>query len=140
MKLILSDKSELEIQQYEYLAHGDDEGGVKIGITGITIDDLIEKLKNKLDEVSIVTGGRLAAGEITAEKIVDGSLDEPKGETVYQLKNAKLGNLIAKDTDTGIVTFTIKPQSSDYYIAQNKEDIEAINEAIADLAASVGGE
>ena len=41
---------------------------------------------------------------------------------------------------TGSITFTIKPQNADFYIAQNKADIEAINEAIADLAASVGGE
>ena len=51
-----------------------------------------------------------------------------------------LGNLITKDVETGSVTFTIKPQTQDFYIAQNTADIAAINEAIADLAASVGGE
>ena len=79
----------------------------------------MEKLKTKLDEVTVKTDG---------------------DETVYSLKNATLGNVIAKDIETGSVTFTIKPQTADFYIAQNKADIEAINEAIADLAASVGGE
>ena len=119
MKLILSDKTELEIQQYEYLSSGDDEGGIRAIIHDITIEKLVEKLKAKLDEVAIKTDG---------------------DETVYSLKNATLGNVITKDVETGSVTFTIKPQTADFYIAQNKADIEAINEAIADLAASVGGE
>lgn len=140
MKLILSDESELKIQQYEYLAYGDDKGGVKIGIIGITIDDLIESLKDKLDEVSIVTGDQPTVSNTTTKEAADETPAESRGETVYQLKNGKLGNLIVKDTDTEVITFMIKPQSSDFYIAQNKEDIAAINEAIADLAASVGGE
>ena len=119
MKLILSDNSELEIQQYEYIASGDDEGGIKVLIHGFTIEELVEKLKAKLDEVAVKTDS---------------------DETVYSLKNATLGNLITKDVETGNVTFTIKPQTADFYIAQNTADIAAINEAIADLAASVGGE
>lgn len=119
MKLILSDDSELEIQQYEYIASGDDEGGIRVIISGFTIEELVEKLKAKLDDVTVKTDS---------------------DETVYSLKNATLGNVIAKDIETGSVTFTIKPQTADFYIAQNKADIEAINEAIADLAASVGGE
>ena len=119
MKLILSNKSEIEIQQYEYLSSGDDEGGIKVIIHGITIEELVEKLKAKLDEVAVKTDS---------------------DETVYSLKNATLGNVITKDIGTGSVTFTIKPQNADFYIAQNTADIAAINEAIADLAASVGGE
>lgn len=119
MKLILSDKTELEIQQYEYIASGDDEGGIKVIVHGVTIEELVEKLKSKLNEVAVKTDG---------------------DETVYSLKNATLGNVIMKDIGTGSVTFTIKPQTADFYIAQNTADIAAINEAIADLAASVGGE
>lgn len=119
MKLILSNKSDIEIQQYEYLSSGDDEGGIKVTIHGFTIEDLVEKLKDKLDEVTVKTDS---------------------DETVYSLKNAMLGNLITKDVETGSVTFTIKPQNAEFYIAQNTADIAAINEAIADLAASVGGE
>ena len=119
MKLILSDNSELEIQQYEYLSSGDDEGGIKVLIHGFTIEELVEKLKAKLDEIAVKSDS---------------------DETVYSLKNATLGNLITKDIGTGSVTFTIKPQTQDFYIAQNTADIAAINEAIADLAASVGGE
>ena len=119
MKLILSDSSELEIQQYEYIVSGDDAGGIRVIIHGFTIEELVEKLKAKLDEVAVKTDG---------------------DETVYSLKNATLGNVIAKDIETGSVTFTIKPQTADFYIAQNTADIAAINEAIADLAASVGGE
>lgn len=119
MKLILSDNSELEIQQYEYIASGDDEGGIRVIIHDVTIEELVEKLKAKLDEVAVKTDS---------------------DETVYSLKNATLGNVITKDIGTGSVTFTIKPQNADFYIAQNTADIEAINEAIADLAASVGGE
>lgn len=119
MKLILSDNSELEIQQYEYIASGDDEGGIKVIISGLTIEDLVEKLKAKLDEVAVKTDG---------------------DETVYSLKNATLGNVISKDIGAGSVTFTIKPQTADFYIAQNTADIAAINEAIADLASAVGGE
>ena len=119
MKLILSDKTELEVQQYEYISSGDDEGGIKVIVHGFTIEELVEKLKAKLDEVAVKTDG---------------------GETVYSLKNATLGNVIAKDIETGSVTFTIKPQTADFYIAQNTADIAAINEAVADLAASVGGE
>lgn len=119
MKLILSDETELEIQQYEYIASGDDEGGIRAIIHDITIEKLVEKLKAKLDEITIKTDS---------------------DETVYSLKNGTLGNVIAKDIGTGSITFTIKPQNADFYIAQNKADIEAINEAIADLAASVGGE
>ena len=33
----------------------------------------------------------------------------------------------------------IKSQTQDFYVAQNTADIAVINEAIADLAASVGG-
>ena len=119
MKLILSDNSELEIRQYEYLSSGDDEGGIKVIIHGFTIEELVENLKAKLDEIAIKTDS---------------------DETVYSLKNAMLGNLITKDIGTGSVTFTIKPQNADFYIAQNTADIAAINEAIVDLAASVGGE
>ena len=119
MKLILSDNSELEIQQYEYIASGDDEGGIRAIIHDITIEELVEKLKSKLDEVAVKTDS---------------------DETVYSLKNATLGNVITKDIESGSVTFTIKPQTADFYIAQNTADIAAINEAIADLAASVGGE
>ena len=119
MKLILSDNSELEIQQYEYIASGDDEGGIKVIIHGFTIEELVEKLKDKLDEVAVKADG---------------------DETAYSLKNAMIGNLITKDVETESVTFTIKPQTQDFYIAQNTADIAAINEAIADLAASVGGE
>ena len=119
MKLILSDNSELEIQQYEYIASGDDEGGIRVIIHDVTIEELVEKLKAKLDEVAVKTDS---------------------DETVYSLKNATLGNVITKDIGTGSVTFTIKPQNADFYIAQNTADIAAINEAIADLAASVGGE
>ena len=119
MKLILSDETELEIQQYEYIASGDEEGGIRVIIHGITIEELVEKLKAKLDEIAVKTDG---------------------DETVYGLKNATLGNVITKDIELGSVTFTIKPQNAEFYIAQNKADIEAINEAIADLAASVGGE
>ena len=119
MKLILSDETELEIQQYEYIASGDDEGGIRAIIHDITIEELVEKLKSKLDEVAVKTDD---------------------GETVYNLKNATLGNVITKDIESGSVTFTIKPQTADFYIAQNTADIAAINEAIADLASSVGGE
>lgn len=119
MKLILSDNSELEIQQYEYLSSGDDDGGIKVIIHGLTIEELVKKLKAKLDEVAVKTDS---------------------DETVYSLKNATLGNVITKDVETGSVTFTIKPQNAKFYIAQNTADIAAINEAIADLAASVGGE
>lgn len=119
MKLILSDNSELEIQQYEYLSSGDDEGGIRVIIHGLTIEELVEKLKDKLDEVAVKTDG---------------------DETVYSLKNATLGNVITKDIELGNVTFTIKPQNAEFYIAQNTADIAAINEAIADLAVSVGGE
>ena len=119
MKLILSDDSELEIQQYEYLSSGDDEGGIKVIVHGFTIEELVEKLKAKLDEVTVKTDS---------------------DEMVYSLKNATLGNVITKDIAVGNVEFTLKPQTAEFYIAQNKADIEAINEAIADLAASVGGE
>lgn len=119
MKLILSNKSDIEIQQYEYLSSGDDEGGIRVIVCGITIEDLVEKLKDNLDEVAVKTDS---------------------DETVYSLKNATLGNVITKDIGTGSVTFTIKPQTADFYLAQNTADITAINEAIADLAASVGGE
>ena len=119
MKLILSDNSELEIQQYEYIASGDDEGGIRVIIHGITIEELVEKLKAKLDDIAIKTDS---------------------DETVYSLKNGTLGNVISKDIGAESVTFTIKPQTQDFYIAQNTADIAAINEAIADLAASVGGE
>lgn len=119
MKLILSDETELEIQQYEYISSGDNEGGIKVIIHGFTIEELVENLKDKLNEVAVKTDS---------------------DETVYSLKNAMLGNLITKDVETGNVTFTIKPQTADFYIAQNTADIAAINEAIADLAASVGGE
>lgn len=112
MKLILSDETELEIQQYEYIASGDDEGGIRVIIHDLTIEELVEKLKTKLDEIAVKTDG---------------------DETVYSLKNATLGNVITKDIAVGNVEFTIKPQSADFYIAQNKADI-------ADLAASVGGE
>ena len=118
MKLILSDKTELEIQQYEYIASGDDEGGIRVVTRDLTIEELVEKLKDKLDEVAVKADG---------------------DETVYSLKNATLGNLITKDVETGSVTFTIKPQNADFYVAQNTADIAVINEAIADLAASVGG-
>ena len=91
MKLILSDNSELEIQQYEYIASGDEEGGIRVIIHGITIEELVEKLKAKLDEIAVKTDG---------------------DETVYSLKNATLGNVITKDIGTGSVTFTIKPQSN----------------------------
>ena len=116
MKLILSDNSELEIQQYEYIASGDDEGGIRVIIHGITIEELVEKLKAKLDDIAIKTDS---------------------DETVYSLKNGTLGNVISKDIGAESVTFTIKPQTQDFYIAQNTADIAAINEAIADLAASV---
>ena len=55
MKLILSDETELEIQQYEYIASGDDEGGIRAIIHDITIEKLVEKLKAKLDEITIKT-------------------------------------------------------------------------------------
>ena len=119
MKLILSDNSELEIQQYEYIASGDDEGGIRAIVHDITIEELVEKLKARLDEITIKTDS---------------------DETVYSLKNGTLGNVITKDIVVGNVEFTIKPQTADFYIAQNTADIAAINEAIADLAASVGGE
>ena len=95
------------------------EGGIRVIIRDIMIEELVEKLKAKLDEVAVKTDG---------------------DETVYSLKNATLGNVITKDIAVGNVEFTLKPQTAEFYIAQNKADIEAINEAIADLAASVGGE
>lgn len=119
MKLILSDNSELDIQQCIHLSSGGDEGGIKVIIHGLTIEELVEKLKDKLDKVAVKTDS---------------------DETVYSLKNAMLGNLITKDIETGSVTFTIKPQTADFYIVQNTADIAAINEAIADLASAVGGE
>lgn len=119
MKLVLSDNSELDIQQCIHLSSGGDEGGIKVIIHGLTIEELVEKLKARLDEIAVKTDGE---------------------ETVYSLKKATLENVITKDIETGSVTFTIKPQNADFYIAQNTADIAAINEAIADLAASVGGE
>ena len=130
MKLVLSDKTELSIESYEYIVSGEDAGGIKVGIKDVTVDALPDKLAGKLDEIK-VQGDPVT--EMTAENIVDGAINTTPGEILYQLKHVKIGDLIYKDTTTGVVTFTLKPRGIDFDIEQNKADIAAINEAIAHM-------
>lgn len=137
MKLVLSDKTELNIESYEYISSGEDTGGIKVGIKDITIDALSDKLDGKLDEVKVQSD---PIAKIGTENTANSSANASSGEILYQLKNVKIGDLIYKNTSTGIITFTLKPRGIDFDVEQNKADIAAINEAIADLASAVGGE
>lgn len=136
MKLILNDKSEIKIESYENITSGVEKGGVKIRLKDMKVDDIPATLENKLSEIKILS---YAIAEIDEHGVATDS-GKTVEETVLTAKNLVLGDKITKDTDSGIVEFSLVPKGLKDDVAQNTADITAINEAIADLASAVGGE
>lgn len=127
-KLVLKDGAELKIKEFNA-----EEGKVSVTILGSGYQEAIEAL--------------------TVEQIADIQILNELGEVVLTAKGYSLGNRISVNTkeNTTTVTFEVKEtreavvdaakaiQTLQNTTAQNKADIDAINEAIASLAEIVGG-
>lgn len=127
MNLLLSDNTKIKIETYENVTSGENDGGVRIYVKDLSVDDIFNKFPDKLSSIKILE-----------DPYTDG--DTVVEETVFSATDFILGSSISKDTKTGIVDFCLRPKGIKDSVAQNTADISAINEAIADLASSLSAD
>lgn len=121
-----------KIESESYEVPGD---GISLSDTSLSIrffsDKSVDEIEKSLGDTSTV--------DIYDEdgKLVMGTY---KGYTVLQSIKKEIDATKEDGTKANAITITLYKPSIEEAVAQNTADITAINEAIADLASSVGGE
>lgn len=115
MKLILSDKTELEIRSFENITFGPDAGGVQFEISG-DLETQYDFIKDRASSVSIM---------------VDDS-------TVAQFDNMELRKNAYKDLGTGLVTLTIAPISMSDKLVEVEASVNETQLALAEIYETLG--